>query len=249
MDTIQGAIENLYSVFSSFRLRDRIDACTQCHGSKDDQLIRSKSLRSLGVDELHHYIWDAMTTWGDEYDFRHFLPRILELCALDERLTSEFVDEPIVLGKLRYGKWQTWPEAQRQAVKGYLHALWELKTEHQFPWEDFTPSLIEGWLCAIAQAEDDLHPYLHTWTVSTSSAAIGNLSHFIVSDWEHVLKGKLQDAFWSERKEQRSQVLNWLTGETVRDALLNAPIQGLSPVALEWLNRARACVRPPTCAW
>jgi len=245
MDTIQGAIENLYSVFSSFRLRDRIDACNHCHGSKDDQLIRSKSLRSLGVDELHRYTSDAMTTWGDEYDFRHFLPRILELCALDERLTSQFVDESIVLGKLRYGKWQTWPEAQRQAVRGYLHALWELKVEHQFPWGDFTRSLIEGWLCAIGQAEDDLHPYLHRWTVSTSSAAIGNLSHFIVSDWEKVLKGKLGDPFWSGRKEQRSQVVNWLTGETVREALLNATIQSLSRIALEWLNRARACVRPP----
>jgi hypothetical protein len=112
MSTLQDSIENLYSVFSSFRLRDRIEACNHCHGSKDDQLIRSKPLRSLGVDELHHYIWDAMTTWGDDYDFRHFLPRILELYALDERLTSQFVDEPIVLGKLRYGKWLMWPEAE-----------------------------------------------------------------------------------------------------------------------------------------
>ncbi len=245
MDTIQSAIENLYSVFSSFGLRDRIEACGHCHDSKDEQLIKCKSLRSLGVDELHHYVWDAMTTWGDEYDFRHFLPRILELCALDERLTSEFVDEPIVLGKLRYGKWQTWPDAQRQAVRDYLYALWELKIEHQFPWEVFMPSPIEGWLCAIGQAEDDLHPYLRRWTVRTSSAAVGNLSHFIVSVWEKVLKGELSDAFWRDRKEQRSQVVNWLSGETVRVALLNVSPQKLTPNALEWLNRARACVQAP----
>ena len=245
MDTIQGAIENLYSVFSSFRLRDQIEVCNHCHDLKEAQLIRSKSLRSLRVDELHHYIRDAMTAWGDDYDFRHFLPRILELCALDERLTSEFVDEPIVLGKLRYGKWQTWPEAQRQAVRNYLHALWELKIEHQFPWEDFTPPLIEGWLCAIGQAEDDLHLYLHRWTVSTSLAAIGNLSHFIVSVWEEVLKGKLSDTFWQGRKEQCLQVVKWLSGETVKAALLNASPQNLTPVALEWLNRARDCLRPP----
>ncbi|HKE08701.1 MAG TPA: hypothetical protein VKB48_12785 [Candidatus Acidoferrum sp.] len=241
MDKIQGAIENLYSVFSSFRLRDRIEACKHCHGLKDDQLIRSKILRSLGVDELHHYTWDAMITWGDDYDFRHFLPRILELCALDERLTSQFVDESIVLGKLRYGKWPTWPKAQRQAVRGYLHALWELKLEHQFPWEDFMPSLIEGWICAIAQAEDDLQPYLHRWTVNTSRRAIGNLSHFVVSVWEKVPKGKLR----SKRKEQRSQVVNWLSGDSVKAALLNAHRQTLTPVPLKWLDRACACVEPP----
>jgi hypothetical protein len=243
MDTIQGAIENLYSVFSPFHLRDQIDVCNHCHGSQDVQLIRSKSLRSLGVDELHHYIWDAMTTWGDDYDFRHFIPRILELCALDDRLTSEFVDEPIILGKLRYGKWHTWPELQRRAVRRYLCALWTLKIEHPFPWEDFMPSPIEGWLCAIGQAEDDLHPYLRSWALSTAPMAIGNLAHFIVSVWEQVLKGKLIDAFWSDRKEQCSQVVNWVSGETVRTTLLHALSESLPPLGQEWLNRARACIQ------
>jgi hypothetical protein len=186
-----------------------------------------------------------MTTWGDDYDFRHFLPRILELYALDERLTSQFVDEPIVLGKLRYGKWLMWPEAERHSVRAYLHSLWESKIEHQFPLEDFMPSPIEGWLCAIAQAEDDLRPYLDRWLVNPTFASVSNLSHFVVCDWGKVLRGKLANAFWSERKEQSSQVVNWLCGETVRAALLNAPRYSFTPGTEDWLNRACACVQPP----
>jgi hypothetical protein len=107
-DTVQlrEAIEGLYVAFAQYRLRERIDACKHCHSSDDDRLLRSKRLRELGVQELHHYIWDAMTTWGDDYDYRHFLPRILEVYALAERLTDEIMDAPIVLEKLQYGKWR-----------------------------------------------------------------------------------------------------------------------------------------------
>jgi len=52
------------------------------------------------VQKLHHYIGDAMTTWGDVYDFRHFLPRILEIYALDDSLTDQFLNPEIVLREI-----------------------------------------------------------------------------------------------------------------------------------------------------
>ena len=41
-----------------------------------------------------------MTTWGDDYDFRHFLPRILEIYALDDSLTDQFLNPEIVLREI-----------------------------------------------------------------------------------------------------------------------------------------------------
>src|SRR6267143_4064753 len=97
---LRDAIEPLYVAFSQYRLRERIVACNHCHGSEDDRLLRSKQLRELGVQKLHHYIGDAMTTWGDDYDFRHFLPRILEIYALDDSLTDQFLNPEIVLREI-----------------------------------------------------------------------------------------------------------------------------------------------------
>ena len=233
---LRDAIEPLYVAFSQYRLRERIDACNHCHGSDDDRLLRSKKLRELGVRELHHYIWDAMTTWGDDYDFRHFLPRILEIYALDENLTDEFIDPEIVLGKLQYARWTNWPASERETIRRYLSALWISKINRGFPWEEFSPSFIEDWLCAIGQAEDDLEPYLATWERAGSSAAVGNLSHLIVSIQNELTKRELRSAFWKDRQVQSAQVVSWLLGEKVREKLVSDSTQGIH--SLMWTKRA-----------
>jgi hypothetical protein len=233
---LRDAIEPLYVVFSQYRLRERIVACKHCHGSDDDRLLRSKKLRELGVQELHHYIWDALTTWGDDYDFRHFLPRILEIYALEESLTDQFISPEIVLGKLRYARWTDWPRREQETVRRYLSALWLSKINHDFPWEDFSVSLIEDWLCAIGQAEEDLQPYLTGWEAASSSAAVGNLSHLIVSVHNELAKKKLRSAFWEDRRAQCVQVVNWLLGKKVNEKLVANSAHGLPSET--WTKRA-----------
>jgi hypothetical protein len=216
---LRDAIEPLYEAFSQYRLRERIDGFNYGHRSDDERLLWSKGLRELGALELHHYIRRAMTTWGDDYDFRHFLPRILEIYALNESLTDEFINPEIVLGKLQYACWTNWPLSEQEAIKRYLSAVWISKINHEFPWEKFSPSFIEDWLCAIRQAEDDLEPYLSTWESADSSAAVGNLSHLIVSVQDELTKKKLLNAFWANREFQSAQVVNWLLGKSVREKL------------------------------
>jgi hypothetical protein len=179
---LQDAIAALYETFSCYHLRERISACTHCHGSADDQLLHSKKLRDLGIGELHHYIWDAMTTWGDDYDFRHFLPRILELYAIEDSLKSDRIYPEVALGKLHYAKWSKWPTDEQVAVKEFLLALWESKISVLFPLDEYAPSMIGDWLTAIGRAEDDLEPYLSAWLNSSSDEALENLSHFIVTN-------------------------------------------------------------------
>lgn len=241
---LNDAIESLYVAFSQYRLRERIAACNHCHDSDDDRLLRSKKLRELETQELHHYIWDAMTSWGDDYDFRHFLPRILEIYALDENLTAQFVNPEIVLGKLQYAKWTNWPAKEQEAVKQYLSALWLSKINHDFPWEDFSPSFIEDWLCAIGQAEDDLNPYLAEWLAARSSEAIGNLSHLIVSVHAELNKKKLRSAFWKDRQVQSAQVVSWILGKNVREKLVGNSTGDLPSAT--WTKRALQALSPPT---
>lgn len=242
---LRDAIEPLYEAFSQYSLRERIDGFNHGHRSDADdervRLLRSKRLRELGTLELHHYIWRAMTTWGDDYDFRHFLPRILEIYALDESLTGQFINPEIVLGKLQYASWTKWPLSEQEAIKRYLSALWISKINHEFRWEEFSPSFIEDWLCAIGQAEDDLEPYLSTWESADSSAAVGNLSHLIVSVQNELTEKKLPNAFWADRQFQSAQVVNWLLGKNVReklrrDSTRDYPAEAWAKRALEALN-------------
>lgn len=75
------AIERLYSTFGSYPLRDRIDSCPCCRGPQETRHLHTKTLRELSAEDHGLYAFRAMTTVGDVDDFRHFLPRILELVA------------------------------------------------------------------------------------------------------------------------------------------------------------------------
>jgi hypothetical protein len=132
MESLRDAINDLYVAFSPYQLREAISFCDHCHSPDDDQLLRSKKLRELGINELHQYIWDAMLVWGDEYDFKHFLPRILEILALEERLTNEFVDPEMVLGRLSYGNWTKWT-ARAGGCKEIPFGALVIKTESRIP--------------------------------------------------------------------------------------------------------------------
>lgn len=233
---LNDAIEALYETFSRYDLRERIVACNHCHGSTDDRLLRSEKLRNLGINELHHYIWDAMTTWGDDYDFRHFLRRILGLYSFEDSVTNDRIYPEVAFGKLHYANWSKWPMDEQISVRQFLLALWKSKIDSQFAWDEYAPSVIEDWLTAIGRAEDNLEPYLSAWLDSGSAEALANLSHFIVCNREYLSKGKLINAYWAERQSQARQVIDWLLGERVRKLLIESAERDRS--SLTWNRRA-----------
>ena len=81
-----------------------------------------------------------MTTWGTEEDFKHFLPRLLELVTAEESIT-DVVDSEVLLGKLAYADWTHWPSEEQKAVNDYLNALWlHLHRSHLNQWQHRYPT-------------------------------------------------------------------------------------------------------------
>ena len=126
-----------------------------------------------------------MTTVGDEDDFRHFLPRILELLHTGE--LAEEVDPEIVLGKLAYANWTTWPPAEQAAVRAALEQIWQRHRQS---------AAAENYLCGIARAESDITPYLNAWE---PEAALE-----FKTDSQTKCTG-----FWKDAEPQWRQVLAW----------------------------------------
>lgn len=130
------AIENLYLTFSIYPFQSTMAGCPCCVSDLDKKNIHVKQLRDLNEEDLSKYAFKAMTTWGDLADFKHFLPRIFELLA-----TTNFpVDSQIVLGKLEYGNWNEWPQAEKVGIQQFLVAWWADFAKHNktFDLELFT---------------------------------------------------------------------------------------------------------------
>ena len=194
------AIENLYTAFADYPIRDDTNACPCCHSPEDEKRLHRTSLRKLNLGDLEKYATDALFVWGNETDFKHFLPRIFELAVAHG---EEFVHPQVVVNKLHHGDWRYWPDAEQRAVEHFFHALWRCILDGQpheyYGWQ------IEDWLCGIAQAVGDLSPYLNAWAAMETENARLNLAGF-VADTDFANPNCHATDYWEERAELFAEV-------------------------------------------
>ncbi|MGH2583337.1 MAG: hypothetical protein ACRDJE_00310 [Dehalococcoidia bacterium] len=129
LGALRAAIEGLYAAFRHYPLRPVTDYCTHCVTPEDEARIHAKPLRELDGKDLGKFGGEVLYTWGDERDFKHFLPRLLDLAAFD---AGYWPDLDALFRKLDYGKWRTWPESERRAIESFLRAYLSAAVEDPF---------------------------------------------------------------------------------------------------------------------
>ncbi|SRR6266568_230766 len=206
------AIQELCRVFKPYQVRRHPEGCPCCVSDFDKRRLFSKPLTELSPDDLGRFAWKVLTTWGTVEDLKHFLPRLLELVALDECTPFE---REVLFGKLRLGGWTAWPDSERESVKKYLNAVWEdcLRSEAGDVW-------LDELLCGLGNAVDDLNPFLTFWTNCRLGTGYAHIVRFIDWNSSSLLKRKhLTNSFWSEANQQMSQVVDWFANPTTIRAL------------------------------
>jgi hypothetical protein len=199
------AIEELYRAFARYPLRERVEGCPHCVSDADNDVIHSARLRDLTDAQLERFAFKAMTTWGTADDFRHFLPRIFELIALQGEASA--IGPETAFGKLSYGNWSSWPMPEREAIRAFFQALWR-DVLSRFP-HSFR---IESCLCAIGQAEEDLSGYLYAWSITGSLPAAMHFADYVDANASNIHRKRawrLANAFWHGRNAQSRQVTEW----------------------------------------
>ncbi len=210
---LRDAIEDLYSVFASYSAEE-MEGCPHCVTSDMIARAQAKPLRKLTGNDLGRYAFKAMTTMGSIDDFKFFLPRLLELVALEGDI-GDFIEAgceaEVLAWKLQYAEWATWDSEERDAVRGFLHALWEnfLTSEFdiyevEYGWWNTAEPTPGMTLQFIANAENDMEPYLDDWLQSKSRFAI-----------YHVAIYALNYDFYKEVHKP----ISWLMSDRVREHL------------------------------
>ena len=207
------SVKRLYPVFSSYQAEpSSIGICPNCISEHELEALFAKPLRILDAATIYHFAIVAVATHGSVSDFKHFLPRVCELfpnelCDMD---SPEFY-----LNKLRYSDWLGWPEEEMLAVRAFMLEWWRWTLTNY-------PAKLPVWdaICAIAQAEDDLLPYLEAWDSQCGNGwtALRQLVDFYQHDLiVHGRQNRLSlGSFWEERSRQEAQVCCWLLREETR---------------------------------
>lgn len=204
---LQHTIEKLYTVFEKYSASDLSGSPIYEELSEWNRQLLSKPLHELNEEDLSRFTFKAMTTWGSAIDFKHFLPRILDLTAAYRTP----YDIGTVFDKLALADWRTWPEEEQSAVEEFLIHLWEnlindnsAKAEMEF----------SEYFAAISGLYPHFSHLLQIWEVSGSKAAIKHLSELIIKD-PNLLFGKKKKNGFHHQKENLNQLIEWALSDAI----------------------------------
>lgn len=191
------ATENLYRVFARYPYSSDMEICPCCTTKEDRHSLTSKTLRLLTGDDIGEYAFSAMTTWGDVYDFKHFLPRIFELKALDAVWTDTFV----VLGKLEYANWRTWKKDEQDGVYDFILAWWQYSTKAKkyYDGHDFRE---------FYKVIEDIDVMLTRWHVTLKDNSIRSYIEFVNDEFVNLFNYK-GDLYKLLGRENVDKVIAW----------------------------------------
>lgn len=208
---LEQSIEGLYSAFAGYPLKPRIYGCECCVSPKDDVRIHSKPLRQLDWADLQRFAHKSMSTWGDVDDFKHFLPRLLELLP---ELNSWPICMDRLCPKIYEAGFQDWPEAERLAVDAYFLALWRAVVL-----TDVVPMNCYEFLSAMVSAQAPVQPFLDDLAkmLEEAGTALHKLLYLVESvAWNHLYPAEAYNLLgeWSldiAEEHGWSAISRWLT--------------------------------------
>ena len=204
----KAAIEHLYAVFACYRRPTRLDASPARDPEAIMRDLSSAPLRELPAQKVGPYAGHAMTTVGSEDEYRHFLPRIIELSASVQSWMG--LEPEQIASKLNYGHWPSWAEDARAAVlRAFTEAWYKARKE--------TPDMgdASSQLCALAILGVDIAPLLSSWTFPGSADEVRQMAAHIQAAVE--LAGP---AYWRNAGEANRRALwRWARSEALRGTI------------------------------
>jgi hypothetical protein len=217
------AAARLTDVFAGYGRPATLGGCPHC-------------VDASALGDLETLAVKLVTTAGDDVLLRHLLPALLDAAFGG----APRVHPAVVTSKLRRAGWLQWPLDEQAAVADYLEAAW-LETLTTTP-----PAIDAGAaLAAIAEAVDDLRPFLDDWQLVLAAdgaqrlAALEQLLALIERFHVEIGAGRAGRILWSDRSEPAAQLTAWLTGESTRIQLDRATFD-VETAALA--SRARAAI-------
>lgn len=114
------AVDEAYAVFSDYRRPGSLDSSPVEKADKILADLTSAPLRELSAIKLTAFEGSALYTVGTTFDYKHFLPRMLELMADDDVDACIYPD--LVARKLNYAHFRNWPKEEVAVIQGLFRA-------------------------------------------------------------------------------------------------------------------------------
>lgn len=210
---LRQALEGAYTAFAPYQ-RPAVMAASPL---RDPVAILRRLTRAplheVAGEDIGPYAGWAMTTVGDTDDYKHFLPRILEIAV--ESGSWMGTHPEIVASRLERAGWRDWPAAEQHAVVAVFAAAFEQASLAHPDYGDASQ-----WLCGLATMGEPVEPPLHAWAARRTVDSALHVASFVRSVPDLTEPPTDEDAFWADvDPKTRLVIAAWIGGREVADAL------------------------------
>ena len=212
---LRDAIERNYSAFASMPRPQKLDASPFRDAGKILCTLTSAPLRELKGEQVGPYSGWAITTVGDDRDYRHFLPRILELAVTEPGWLG--AEPPVMASRLNLATWRSWPADQQGAILHFFRAAFEAVVERH-PQQGHSA---DHWFSGLVTLGESASLTFERWCASSSPNAVLHMASFIIDERNHLRRhAEVRGSFWENLSaDVRREVAKLLTAERTADFL------------------------------
>ncbi len=205
-EALQKSVESVYEAFRDISRPESIDGCPCCIDEEEINVLLSKPLRELSLDDLSGYIYSALLTVGTVEDFMYLLPRILEILASESYYLP---DQEVVARAIHSAGFHTWSDNRKRAVFGFFdRMIGDLLAKEGLAFE------LESWICALGRLHVDLAPYLKRIAENGR-----RLIEYYEMNSEALVNSRLSNAFWDETSAEHRQIVDWFQSEEIQNLI------------------------------
>ena len=207
-DRIKISIEKLYDIFAKYQGLSKLEGSPLYDDLETwNKQLRSKKLRELTDDDLSLFAGKVILTWGDENDYRFYLPRILELTA---ELKTPY-EIWTLYSRLEDANWKTWNADEQTAINDFTIELWNnllIDNSEKAEWE------FKDYFHSIAYFYPDFTEILKVWETNHSFASIKHLTNYIFEERQNLFDNNYIDSREKNTKNIE-QFKTWLTSDNI----------------------------------
>jgi hypothetical protein len=209
--SIRQRLDGAYDAFARYRRPLVLHASPLCDPEKLLKQLTAKPIRLLDVEDVQEYAAAALTTVGTVEDYKHFLPRLLDLAT-----ESGVVEPEMIALKLKKAEWRAWPKNEQQSLDEiFVHASVDAFKQHT---DDY---LAGKWLVSLAILDIDLGGLRTDVLASNNDCCALQIADLLLS---HNLfaSAPSERGYWEDvPKTTVNETRSWLLSEETRSLLLS----------------------------
>ncbi|WP_010521631.1 hypothetical protein [Aquimarina agarivorans] len=187
---LRNIIDESYSVFSKYDVTIPLDICTECCMTPNQESeLAGMSVNQIPFELLYEYNTAAKTDLPNIEEFKHFLPRFLELTA---ELKFLHHSAELILSRFEYYSIEEWTVKEIEIIQNYSKELFKhFLSIYPIPELEKIDSII----IMLYKAKVDMLEILREWRTVINRSSLLHLSDLVCGGFKGANNDTLSSGF------------------------------------------------------